>query len=389
VVLLANPAAVACLEIPRTELLRSRLADRLAGGKALLQDTRAGEQRTAEIRVGPQRVKTVGFTSSRLSDQDHRVTVFRDLTPILEMQRRQRRAEQLAQVGEMAARLSHEIKNPLSSILAGLELLEKKTLLSFSQNAVLQSVCEEARALSEVVGELLRAARPAPMQPRLCRLGRTLYDAVEPLLDFAANHGIAVEIKPPQGDFCVAVDVQALGRVIRNLLVNAVEATAPGGRVLICWGAVDESEKKERFSGFSATVVKITVRDDGAGIPADLVERIFEPFCTTKENGTGLGLAVALDVVENHGGVMTVDSTYGVETAFSIYLTAGPRSSCWEHETSCRQSCASCPVRETSLGFCCWAIKGEGIWAETHHWPHLCQRCVYFRRYNLQAHFRR
>jgi PAS domain S-box-containing protein len=386
-VLMANPAAVENLGVSGTELTGCALSEVVTNGDALMQDTPPGERRTASITLDDGQSRIIGFTSARLFRRGHRVTVFRDVTPIRKMEQRRRRAEQLAQVGEMAARLTHEIKNPLASILAGLEVLESRTRLSFSQNAVLQSIIEEANALSCAVTDLLRAARPSLMSPRLLRLGRTVYDAVEPVLDFASKRNIEVKVTPPEHDSKVAVDPGEFGRVLRNLIVNAVEATPAGGNVEISWGPVGAKEKAKRFPTLRTDVYRITVGDTGVGIEPQKIERIFEPFYTTKESGTGLGLAVSLDIIERHGGVMQVDSTLGKGTAFHVYLVAGLRPPCWEQRTECGAHCAACEVRETPAGYCCWAATGESVWAEAHAWPEMCHRCRYFRKYNLQAHF--
>jgi hypothetical protein len=185
----------------------------------------------------------------------------------------------------------------------------------------------------------------------------------------------------------VAIDPGEFGRVLRNLIVNAVEATPAGGRVELSWGPASAKEKTRSFPGHGQHIYRVSVIDNGMGIDQKKMEQIFEPFYTTKDSGTGLGLAVSLDIVERHGGVMQVDSRPGEGTAFHIYLAAGERRPCWREETACSEHCASCEVRDTPAGFCCWAATGESVWAEAHCWPEMCQRCAYFRKHNLQAHF--
>jgi len=386
-VLLVNPAAADCLALSPQELLGKKLKVVLPAAETLTEVTAPGEQRSVQVKVADGREIIIGFTSTLLSYRGHRVSVFRDTTPIIENQQRRRRAEQLANVGEMAARLAHEIKNPLASVLAGLELLESKAVLSYSQNSILQSVIEEARSVSHIIGGLLSSSRPSSLNPELVRMGRALYDIMVPLLELASRHSVNIDVLPPAKDAYVVIDIAAFGRVMRNLIVNAVEACAPSGQVDVSWRLLDEPEKSALFSGFIGDILVVKIADNGEGIPKNKLREVFQPFATSKEKGTGLGLAVATDIVNSHGGIISADSIEGKGAVFSIYLAAGKRQPCWEDQTICSAHCNTCEVHKKNSGYLCWSIIGDLSHAETQHWPDMCRRCTYFNLYNIQNTF--
>jgi signal transduction histidine kinase len=215
------------------------------------------------------------------------------------------RSERLAAVGRMAAQITHEIRNPLSSLSLNAELLQEALEAGTEEarteaTALVGAMAREMDRLTEVTEQYLRFARlPKPAPAAL-----ELNDAVEDLLDFVAaemaSAGVTVERALGPGTPRVRADPGQLRQVLLNLVRNAREATGPGGRVVV----------RTRVDAARA-LAAIEVEDDGPGIPPAVRARVFEPFFSTKERGTGLGLALVQQVVHEHGGELACEEAPG------------------------------------------------------------------------------
>ncbi|HEY2514152.1 MAG TPA: HAMP domain-containing sensor histidine kinase [Polyangiaceae bacterium] len=222
--------------------------------------------------------------------------------------------ERLAAIGKMAAHVTHEIRNPLSSIGLNIELLEEeltRASVPAEARALLQSITREVERLEHLSEEYLRVARlPSPRME-----ADDVAAAVEEIVAFArpeierAGCSVAVEVQPqlPPALF----DESQLRQALLNLLRNAREAMPDGGRIDVRVGA-------------EAMSVFIDVADRGGGIPEDIRARVFDPFFSTKGEGTGLGLAITRQIVEAHGGAVTCDSREGGGTRFRLALPLAP-----------------------------------------------------------------
>ena len=248
------------------------------------------------------------------------VAVVRDLTALRRLERQLRRSDRLAALGTLAAGLAHEIKNPLHSVLTFSRHLprrfdEEKFRMQF------QSVVpRELERINRIVERLLELARPSQLNFALVRLP-TL---VERVLDLYANQlessGVALRRAYARDLPPVQADEDALYRALVNVVGNALDAMIGGGRltVRVHWAPTGE-HRATRPGGFYRRV-QIEIEDTGVGIrPAD-TERVFNPFFTTKERGTGLGLALTHKIVEDHGGSIDFRSVPGVATTFRIVL---------------------------------------------------------------------
>jgi signal transduction histidine kinase len=216
--------------------------------------------------------------------------------------------EALAAVGEFAASLAHEVRNPLTSIRMDLERCGRKL---DDEPAVARELA--GRALTEIdrlnasVSDFLRIARSGGRTMEPLDLRAPLEAAVRAAQPRFAERGCVLEFDPPPDPIEVRGDAGSLEQLVLNLLLNAADASRTGGRT---WLTVDTTDE----------VVLVTVRDEGSGVaPADQ-DRIFEPLYTTKGEGTGLGLSVARRVARAHGGEIEVDSTPGHGAAFSFRL---------------------------------------------------------------------
>jgi signal transduction histidine kinase len=229
------------------------------------------------------------------------------------------RAEKLAAVGELAASVAHEIRNPLTSIKLWLYSIRQ----SVADNSEVDSRCalvsDEVTRLDRIIGNFLEFSRPPEVHVRQCGISTLLEKTMELFTPRMQQSRIkcSCEIKPglPQ----VMADPCQLRQVVGNLLANAVDAMPGGGSLRI-------SADAEKDQGKDAVIVRVA--DTGPGIPECAITRIFDPFFSTKPHGTGLGLAIATRIMEQHHGRLTIESSTGDGTTFAISIpTAGVNGS--------------------------------------------------------------
>jgi two-component system, NtrC family, sensor kinase len=222
------------------------------------------------------------------------------------------RSERLAAIGKMAAMIAHEVRNPLSSIGLNTELLDEELGASSAEaKQLLGSIHHEVDRLSAITEEYLSFARlPKPKVTRepVNKLVTSLADFVRE--DLAVkNVTLAMELTP--ADPIALIDAAQIRQCLINLVRNASEAVTAkgGGKVMLRTHQTDER-------------VVIEVEDDGTGIAADVLPRLFDPFFSTKESGSGLGLALTQQIVKDHGGDVSVESTAGKGTTFRVSVPA-------------------------------------------------------------------
>ncbi len=254
---------------------------------------------------------SLGVTVSPLVDvRDQvigRVVNFQDLTELRRLEQHMRRAERLATVGQLAAGVAHEIRNPLASISGSIELLRATPQASDDDRTLMAIVNREVLRLNALIGDLLDYANPRPMQPVDLDISLLIDETLQvakadPVF---AEVNVATEIERP---LPLSVDPAKLRQVLWNLLRNAGDAASVGGKHV-----------RVTATG-GAEAVTITLADDGPGIAADQVARIFDPFFTTKRRGTGLGLATCHGIVAEHGGRIDVESELGKGTKMIVSL---------------------------------------------------------------------
>ncbi len=272
------------------------------------------------------------------------------------------RAEKMASVGQLAAGIAHEIGNPLGAILGYLEVAERRPQIGQS---LVGDMRRETRRIDRIVKGLLDYARPRQPAPRLIEVNEVVRGAIE-LLD-AQGHFKEVELVSQLSDEnpYVDADPHQLEQIMVNLLLNAAQAMEPGNgnRIEVDTGSmlyrmtgppahrrddppgIDYSHLRilqARREGLTpppftrgTQVVRITVVDNGRGIPEEIMERVFDPFFSTKEpgEGTGLGLAVSARLIEGMGGIIEVDSPEDGGARFSVLLPAvDDNGESWEGE---------------------------------------------------------
>ncbi len=214
--------------------------------------------------------------------------------------------EKLAGIGRLAAGVAHEINNPLAVILGYARLLRRKADGPLAED--LQIIEDETLRAKLIVDGLLDLSRPLQIEPEPVDLRALCDDVVARLGEVRLLDGVAVEVT---GAGSVAGQPQKLRQVVLNLVKNAAEAAGPGGRVEVAVAADAEG-------------ARLHVSDTGAGLTGEARERLFEPFYTTKESGTGLGLALSKGIVEAHGGTIQVDAGPGGGARFEVRLPVTP-----------------------------------------------------------------
>jgi signal transduction histidine kinase len=272
-----------------------------------------------DVMSAPARLEVLGpgerrflLTCSPVRQGDGQIFLLELVGDVTEQERLRRRlseVESLAAVGELAAGVAHEIRNPLAAILNAATLLEEEQTLTVEERAtIVEAVKTEARRLNTTLSDFLLFARPRDPQPQTGDIGRVV-EHVSALLqeERSRRHGVQVDAQVDPSIPPFAFDADQLTQVLWNIARNGVEAMQGHGRLTLDVG---------RGNG----EVLITVSDTGPGIPPEERRRIFQPFVSKKPGGTGLGLAIAQRIVTAHGGRIDLESAPGHGSRFTICL---------------------------------------------------------------------
>jgi two-component system, NtrC family, sensor kinase len=218
------------------------------------------------------------------------------------------RAEHMATLGELAAGLAHEIRNPLAGIAGVMQIVGRDLPPSSPACDVVKDVQEEVVRINRIVSDLLETARPRPPEFQLADLNATVEHAVTFARQQVLSKPIDIELRKLPELALVEHDPRQLHQVLLNLLLNATQALDGAGRISVMVSQVDES------------AVSVSINDTGLGIAPENLSHIFRPFFTTKGHGTGLGLPLARRIVEEHGGKLEVTSDLGHGSTFTLVL---------------------------------------------------------------------
>lgn len=222
-----------------------------------------------------------------------------------EAQKQLDHAHRLSMVGQMAAGVAHEIKNPLASIKGAVEIVTDPRISDSAKLEFRDILIGEVRRIDSTVEEFLEFARPKDTRREFTNLSVIVAQTVRQLEAQFSKKNVKIEhhIAP---DVCVFGDTEKIKQVLINVLINAAESSDDGPLVVVC--LINDRE----------VGAILTVTDNGLGIPPEQLERIYEPFFTTKPSGSGLGLAVVKNIVELHGGQIKIDSESGMGTKVRI-----------------------------------------------------------------------
>jgi two-component system sensor kinase FixL len=251
----------------------------------------------------------LSVSETRLGHERTFTGILHDLTQLKRSDAQLRDQAELARLGQMAAVIAHEVRNPLAGIRGALDVIGRRLPADSRDKPVLVDVVGRLESLNQFVNDLLLFSRPEravtgrhALRPLFQRLAALLKNDPE----FA---GIVLDVEGP--DVVVSVDSHLMERALLNLLVNAAQSMKGRGAIRVRTRSADG-------------MCQVSVTDSGPGIPSEMVDKIFEPFFTTKHRGTGLGLPIVKRTIEQHGGHVSVHSTPGIGTTVVVQLPLPP-----------------------------------------------------------------
>ena len=230
------------------------------------------------------------------------------------------RAAQLSFVGELAAGLAHEIKNPLAGIQGAVDILIRRRDKNDPEREALEGMRHEVQRIDNTVRTLLDKARPRLVSVKETSLTEVVWQAVNVAraqASGATGDKVTLEFDPPDDPITVRIDPAQIEDAVLNLIINAIEASGEEGTVRI-----GVYRREQRPSGEAEAVVEIS--DNGCGVSDENLTRIFNPFFTTRTGGTGLGLPAVRRIARAHGGGVEVNSTVGIGSTFTLHLPVSP-----------------------------------------------------------------
>lgn len=255
--------------------------------------------------------RTADLRRSEAEVRQERDRVKESMQRLVEMQEKLVRSERFAAIGEAAAYLSHEIKNPLMLMGGFASQVEKSLPEDDPKRQKLKIIQEETRRLEVILAEVRDFTRPARPQKALQNINSVIEDTLALIENKMMDQGIQYEKSLDDRLPAVLFDPQQIKQVLINLVKNAVEAMPEGGKLVVS-------------SWREGGQVKVSVLDSGIGMSPEVVKKIFDPFFTTKKKGTGLGLAVSRKIMEDHGGEIFVQSEKGKGTGVTVTLPIKP-----------------------------------------------------------------
>jgi PAS domain S-box-containing protein len=243
------------------------------------------------------------------------VQVMEDVTRDVLNEQDMARMRRLADIGQLAAKMAHEVRNPLSSIKGAAQLLKTTATDESQVNEFLDIIITEVNSLSRLTTDLLDFARPMHLELQSSLLNDLVERTLRILREEIRESGVNVTFLPDANIGEIECDPRQVEQVLRNLMLNGIQAMPEGGDLTI-----------RTFGSQEPPGVVVQVTDTGPGIPPDRIDDVFQPFFTTKAKGTGLGLAIVRKIVENHGGVVEVLSPPGKGATFTVHFPVRPPS---------------------------------------------------------------
>ena len=277
--------------------------------------------------------KTIGFTLSLVPGHDGApagaALFFKDLTHVEHKEEQERLKDRLAALGQMAANLAHEIRNPLASIEVSSSLLKRRLPADAGERELLDKIIAEVRRLNRTITSSLEFVKPLSLSMAPAQLEGVLDEALTVALGRRGKPGLRVHRTTCPSCSSFLMDRGQLRQVFENLFLNAMEAMGDEGTLGIEVSTVSApaavttpyrpAGTPEARSSFESYAV-VRVSDTGPGIPGENLDKLFYPFFTTKKHGSGVGLSIAKKIVDSHRGLIDVASRRGEGTTFTVRL---------------------------------------------------------------------
>jgi two-component system, sporulation sensor kinase E len=317
-----NSSGIANLELTPNDLedrnfrelfLRLGIREEVIGERkeSLLRKGRLDGRMT--IHFEESRTKHFEYTVKHHLVDNLNLIIFRNITEKLEMEAQLRKTDTLNILGELAAGIAHEIRNPMTALKGFIQLLESSTGDTYS--LYFQVITTELQRIDSIINEFLILAKPQAIKYIHTDIIKIMRETVDLLTAQAVLHDVQFNTVYDNDLPELLCEPNQLKKVFINIIKNAIEVMPKGGFVTVT------------ISPAPGNMIHISIRDEGEGIPADKVKHLGEPFYTTKERGTGLGLMVSFKIIEEHGGTIEVESEVGSGTVFHIYLPVKERQS--------------------------------------------------------------
>ena len=233
------------------------------------------------------------------------VIIGRDITTLRQTEERLSRTEKLSVVGELSASVAHEIRNPLTSLKGFVQLLQME---DDKHQDYYQIMLDELNRINHIVGELLLLAKPQHIKYTKVAIQKILNDVISLLTVEASLYNVQIEFNFPKEDIILECEPNQLKQLFINLIKNSIEASKNDSKILINLELIENS------------TIAIMVKDNGCGISQERLQKMGEPFYSSKEKGTGLGLTVSYKIVQSHKGTIVFDSELGLGTTAKITL---------------------------------------------------------------------
>nr|WP_307337537.1 PAS domain S-box protein [Metabacillus malikii] len=305
----ANPTAQQIFHIESSNLATFNLYDLLhaqcrENGSTEAKNDRDIQEITYTFQNNEEKI--LEFTVKNNINENMNLAIFRDVTEKRELEEQLRKSDTLNVVGELAAGIAHEIRNPMTSLKGFIQLLEDSIKTDYSM--YFNVITSELSRIESIITEFLILARPQAIEYLKIDISKVMSDTIDLLSAQAILVNVQIELQVEQSLPLIFCEPNQLKQVFINVLKNAIEVMPNGGKVNVHIYQKD------------AEYVTVSIKDRGTGISEDKIKRLGQPFYTTKERGTGLGLMVSYKIIEEHRGIVEVESEEGVGTTFHISL---------------------------------------------------------------------
>ena len=265
----------------------------------------------------------ISCSAAPISDRESRVIgvvlVFRNITDKLRAEQEMLKVKKLESIGVLAGGIAHDFNNILTVILGNIDLVLFDSAIKGKTRKMLEDSERATHRAKNLTSQLLTFAKGGEPVKEIASLEEVIRESAEFILH---GNSVAGRYSVPKDLWAVDIDRGQISQVIQNIVLNGSQAAPGDGLIRISCENIADMQKEGFLHADSEKYVKVTIADKGIGIPPKTIERIFDPYFSTKHQGSGLGLAITHSIVKKHGGYLSVDSKAGVGTSFYVYLPA-------------------------------------------------------------------